>query len=563
MLRAGLSAALVVIAAVGMTASGAFSQKASAAEPPADTFSVAPSGLTTGADQLTVVLDSPSALTGVTAEFETSVAGAAPYTQSLSLQSTETDPQDSNQTQTTWTVNIAESALPLGNYALDLLGTFSDSTSYTAYGVGTFSFDATSSVTLAAAHTSLGYPNTAAGLTGTVTLTYPDGTPDTDYSGLSVLIIAAGTEIERLNVAGDGTFSDPSYAPAASESLIAEVSDYGIVASVSNTVALTVNNVTPHLALTVNHVSETYGKTATVTGTVSYTSGTASLPVAGQEVWVGNQEWDWGSPLATTTTNSTGGFSITVPAQQVAATLYIGTTNASYLTAVETPLQVDVVNPTVISGFKAALNQDWKVALSGCLAFASGNTAQSFSRTAGLTAQYQTKPNGAWLKLGTIPGNEAGQPCGTGGIKFTGTFTAPLNYARYRVVYAGTTGATSYAATASSAVLAWRYADRITGFKVSPTVVNAGGKLTVKGVLQYYYDGWRDYAGQVVTVNLNPRGSKSWYWFVKVKTNSKGQFSATFKDPVSANWQAGFAGNDSNGVGHLETGTPAVYVRLK
>ncbi len=35
------------------------------------------------------------------------------------------------------------------------------------------------------------------------------------------------------------------------------------------------------------------------------------------------------------------------------------------------------------------------------------------------------------------------------------------------------------------------------------------------------------------------------------QTNAKGQFVATFKDPVSATWQAVFEGNDSNGVGHL------------
>jgi hypothetical protein len=37
----------------------------------------------------------------------------------------------------------------------------------------------------------------------------------------------------------------------------------------------------------------------------------------------------------------------------------------------------------------------------------------------------------------------------------------------------------------------------------------------------------------------------------------------TFKDPVSATWEAVFAGNNSNGVGHLSAGSPQVYVRLK
>jgi hypothetical protein len=94
--------------------------------------------------------------------------------------------------------------------------------------------------------------------------------------------------------------------------------------------------------------------------------------------------------------------------------------------------------------------------------------------------------------------------------------------------------------------------------------VNAGGKLTIKGTLQYYQSGWRNYGGQKIWIFLHPKGSNStWYWMVKVNTNSKGQFSATFKDPISATWQAVFEGNDSNGVGHLAAGSAEVYVRLK
>jgi hypothetical protein len=36
-----------------------------------------------------------------------------------------------------------------------------------------------------------------------------------------------------------------------------------------------------------------------------------------------------------------------------------------------------------------------------------------------------------------------------------------------------------------------------------------------------------------------------------------------FKDPVSGTWQVVFDGNNSNGVGHLFTGSAEVYVRLK
>ena len=93
--------------------------------------------------------------------------------------------------------------------------------------------------------------------------------------------------------------------------------------------------------------------------------------------------------------------------------------------------------------------------------------------------------------------------------------------------------------------------------------MNAGGKLTISGMLQYYYSGWHNYSGQTIWIDLRPKGNATWYWLVKVKTNSKGQFSATFTDPVSATWQAVFEGNNNNGVGHLSAGSSEVYVRLK
>jgi hypothetical protein len=242
-----------------------------------------------------------------------------------------------------------------------------------------------------------------------------------------------------------------------------------------------------------------------------------------------------------------------------------GSVTANASTAdTSTVVSAGVVHPTVISGFKASLSQYWRLSATGCLGFPASDTTDQMVHTSGPTGQYET-PGGSWKKLGAISGNESDQACGTGGIKFSGTYTTPENYAHYRVVYAGTTGATSYAATTSSSVLAWRYSDRIIGFKVSPTVVNAGGKLTVSGTLQYYSAGWHTYSGQTMVVYLHPAGSKpkTWDLKAKVKTNSKGKFSITLKDSASGTWWAAFEGNNSNGVGHLSAGSPQDYVRLK
>jgi hypothetical protein len=374
-------------------------------------------------------------------------------------------------------------------------------------------------------------------------------------------IQSGGVTVAKPSLRSDGTFA-VNFTPSASESVDAEVTGTAVESSVSLPVAFTVTSATPTMSLTVNSVTETYGKPVTVTGTLTYTSGSASGPVADRAVWVSRSNKDSVGALATAVTTNNGSFTLQL-ATPTGGPLYVGSFSEPDLPAVVVPLTLKVVHPTVISSFKTTLNQYWRLSVSGCLGLPAGDTS-AFEDTSGLTVEWGSSPTGPWKKLGVINGNESYQRCGTGGVKFTGSYAAPLNYAYYRVVYAGAAGATSYAATNGNAVLAWRYDDRITAYKVSPTTVNAGGKLTIKGTLQYWYGGYHNYGGQTIVIYLHPKGSNpTWYWLVKVKTNAKGQFVATFKDPVSATWQAVFEGNNSNGVGHLSAGSPEVYVRLK
>ncbi len=569
MLRASFGTALALLGALGATAAGTLTANASpVAEPAADTFSVVSAAASaSNPDQLVVVVDSPSTVAGLTARFINYGATTDAYDQVLAQQgSSVVDPTDPAQTQSTWTASIpaGSSGLALGNYTINLSGTFTDNSSgYSLADVAPFYFHATSAVTLTAANQNLSYPNTEPGLTGTVTLTNPDGTPDTDYSQLTLDIVSGNEDVSYPTVARDGTFTDPSYAPFASGSVVAEIWGYGVDEAKSAPVKFTVTDAKPTLKLKVNSVTETYGKSVTVTGTATYLSGSTAEPLAGQGLWVANQAQDW-STVATGTTGADGSFSITLPKEQAGTTLYLGTTGQPGLTPVVVPLTVNVVRPTIISGFKVSLNQYWGLTVSGCLGFVTGDASVGYFNGSGLTMQYANSTTGPWKKLFAVSANQPNTNyCGIGGIRFTASHLAPKNYAYYRVVYAGTKGATTFTPTTSATVLTWRYDDRITGFKVSPATVNAGGKLTVKGTLQYYYSGWHNYSGQLIWINLRPNGSSTWYWEVKVKTNSKGQFSATFQDPVSATWEAAFYGNNSNGVGHLSYGSSEIYVRLK
>jgi hypothetical protein len=330
--------------------------------------------------------------------------------------------------------------------------------------------------------------------------------------------------------------------------------------TVSQRVAHTVTSVPPALSLKVNPATETYGKPATVTGTLRSGPGATSAPVAGQQVWVSTTKTSAGA-LAKGTTTASGGFSIKLPERAAGGTLYAGSAGVKGLAATVVPLTLKVVHPTQISSFKVSLSQYWKVSVSGCLGFPGTDKTERIAHTTGLTVEYRAS-GGFWNKLAVINGKESDVRCGTGGIKFSGTFGAKLNSADYRVVYAGTTGVTSYAATTGGAVLAWKYDTRITGFTLSPTVVNAGGKVTIKGTLQYLNKSWLNFVGQPLVIGVHRTGGTAWVWPVTVKTNASGQFSATIKVPYTGTWQVRFNGDNIKG-GHLSAWTSQVSVTLK
>jgi hypothetical protein len=325
----------------------------------------------------------------------------------------------------------------------------------------------------------------------------------------------------------------------------------------SSTVSKSVASAPAALSLKVkNPVTETYGKPATVTGTLS----AGSTPVAGQKVWVSTTKTSAGT-LGTGTTTAAGGFSIKLPERAAGLALYTGSAAAKGLAGTVVPLTLKVVHPTQIGSLKVSLSQYWKVSVSGCLGFPGGDKTERITHTTGLTVEYKAS-GGFWNKLAAVNGKEADVRCGTGGIKFTGTFGAKLSSADYRVVYAGTSGVTSYAAATSATILAWKYDTRITGFTVSPTTVNAGGKVTIKGTLQYLNKSWLSDGGQPLVVGLLRNGTTKWVWPFVVKTNAAGQFSATLKVPYSATWQVRFNGDTIKG-GHLSAWTPQIKVTLK
>ena len=182
----------------------------------------------------------------------------------------------------------------------------------------------------------------------------------------------------------------------------------------SNVVTLNVTTTTPTLTITSKPATVTFGKAATVTGRLTYPSGTTQAPVAGQLVWGSTSTNGTGNTYATTDAN--GDFTLTMPkVASASATVYVGTYAQNLLNATQDTFKLaTVIHPTQIESPSVKLDQYWDLSVKGCLSFPSGDTTQSFTSTAGLELQYQV-PDGkswsAWKNLAAIPSNEKAAHC--------------------------------------------------------------------------------------------------------------------------------------------------------
>jgi hypothetical protein len=120
-------------------------------------------------------------------------------------------------------------------------------------------------------------------------------------------------------------------------------------------------------------------------------------------------------------------------------------------------------------------------------------------------------------------------------------------------------------ATSSSTGRIWKYPTRFSSFTAAPSIVSAGGKITVSGTLQQFTNKWHPYASQrvVLIYSLNWRArppDQVWYVYGVVRTNINGHFSKTFVDPArrAAAWSANYNGNST----HFDVSAPERVVRV-
>ena len=560
-------ACLVLVAVLGVIA--AVFGPAGRAGAATDTFTVVSAGYPTGqaAGDLTVVIDSKPTISAVTASLYTLPAATTDALDApLTLVGTPTD-IGNGETRSTWAVTKPITTLTLGaSYQINLLITFPDTTTASPANVGTLNYDDQLKITAKADHTQVSYDNPLVNVTGTVTSLNADGTTGPLVN--STIAMASSLESTiSVPTDGSGAFSVTNLRPLGGDWVLFEPNAAGTVGPQTAPINFTLHKDAVQVTASLSAGTIVYGTKVSARGVVRYAP-TAGTYVPFQkrkvEIYSSNNPY---KPATSAVTDSKGRFSVVLPSVNAKTSWTFeagGNADSNPYLGSATGSAVLTVNlPVAVTGFKISLNQFWQLTYSGCVTFARsvpGNQGLSGN----LVFQYAESPNGPWRQFNA--GSQAGHGCGIKGYTFHAAgVSAPVNYAYYRAYFQGAKspgiGSPGFTSAGSKPVLAWKYADRITNFSVSPHVVAKNGNITVTGQLQYYYNyKWHSYGGQVIYIIFRQVNTSTWHWIVKVTTNSTGHFSARFADVVgSASWSAQFNGNSR----HLAASPPAVYVRVK
>ena len=507
---------------------------------------------------LTVVADSTVSITAMSADLVPFNSPGQPSALSPVLTQTGAATTASGQTQSTWSVAtpITEGQLPLGDYQINVDVTFSDATTTSLTDAGVLGFGDQLTFTVTANHTQVSYDNQAVIVSGSVTGLKPDGTT-TPFAGKTITMAGTVGGNASIPTDGNGDFT-VTLKPHGGDWVLFEADINSGSQGQSPTINFTARMDPVKVTASLSAATVTYGNRVTATGTVTYEPASSYVPLPGHIVEIYETQ-DPYAPVASATTNASGHFSVVLPnvAGDTRWTFDGGGAAADpYLDQASVSLPMKVNLPIAITGFHASLSQYWQLSYGGCVELARSIPGSSLRPS--LVLQYAPGPNGPWRTLKAS--FQLSGACGNQGVRFSGKVTTPVNYAYYRAYDRAVPSDggvdPGWTAAASAKVLAWKYADRIIGLSVSPRSLPAGHRLTVKGQLQYYRSTWHDYPSQLVYIIYRAKGTSTWYWIVKAKTNSAGRFSATFKDGGSATWSALYEGNAS----HLAVDGSTVYV---
>jgi len=448
-------------------------------------------------------------------------------------------------------------SLPLGTYTAtgDATDTGGDSVTGQAIS-GSFAFLASTTITIGPASVYTTYPAEPITLTGQLNIQDPFSSSPSGFADQSVTITEYGTSpgTYTATTASDGSYSiqvpgtplDLYEASFGATAISRAANPSGVVEDYAQAAAT-------QLTATVSPATADYGQTQTISGTLTYQSGSQWLPApAGVTVTVAEEG---GDQSVTAVTQSGGTFSASLPYVSGTTTWLVSIQEDSssdpFLQATQTQVSGTVILPAAITGFTASLSRYGIVTVTGCLATTVAGA--SVSDYPDVEIQYTIDPGGPWRDLGSVG---TGQASDCAGAAIDAYGPAPSNYAYYRSVFSGDS---LLEPATSSASLAWLYATRFASLKVSPRSVAAGKKFTIGGTLEYYYSRWRGYGHQRVRIIFS-RNKKTWYSYGWIRTTAKGTFSKTIADIYGTGyWSVLYYGNST----HLVAGAAIVKVTVR
>ena len=283
-----------------------------------------------------------------------------------------------------------------------------------------------------------------------------------------------------------------------------------------------------------------------------------------------------GKDTVSTTTDANGAFSLALPPLLGTTTWLLSTQNdlatSPFLAGTQSSIGGTQQWPDKIT-FSASLNpgNNGEVTVAGCLSTTLSQRPPADYPSV-VEFQWSKSKSGPWVPFGQL-GTESVPGCAGAGFAGTGPNLAATGYEAeypggyYRASFAG--DATYAAATSARTGRVWIYPTRFQPFRVSPASLAPGGKVKVKGALQYYNGKWRNCADQRATILFARRRNAS-TWYIppagSVKTSSNGSFTRTFTDygnyAKAANgsqyWSADYSGNAT----HLAAWAPDRLVRM-
>jgi hypothetical protein len=448
-------------------------------------------------------------------------------------------------------------SLPLGTYTAtgDATDTGADSVTGQAI-TGSFAFLAATTITIGPASVFTTYPDEPITVSGQLSIQDPFASSPSGFAGQTVTITEYGTSpaTYTTTTAPDGSYTlqvpgtplDLYEASFGATATTRAANPSGVLEDLGQAAAT-------QLTATVSPAAADWGHTQSVSGTLTYQSGSQWLPApAGVTVTVAQEG---GSQNVTATTQAGGTFLATLPAVPGTTTWLVRSEqdNGSnpFLQSAETQVNGTVLLPAAITRFTAKLSKYGVVTLTGCLATTAAG--QSVSDYPDVDIQYALQPGGPWRNLGSVG---TGHVSGCAGAAIDADGAAPSNYAYYRATF---TGDSVLEPTTSNSSLAWLYATRFSPFRVSPRSVTSGKKFTVSGTLEYYYSHWRGYGHQRVRIIFSPN-KKTWYSYGWVTTTSKGTFSKSIADRYGTGyWTVLYYGNNT----HLVAGTTIIKVTVR